>query len=323
MPVGVGIGTAVIGAGGAILGGQAQKSAAKTAAKAAEQGAAVNDKLIRDIYGENASRLDPYHSYGLEAGGALMDLLLGGNHAAASSSRTLQPASDAEIDNWAQGALSALAGEVNPGIMAKVRGIADPSDRLSALEPLLQKVDRQVYSAYLNSNARPTGKYVTTTAPAAGSTNAGALDAFAKFRQGTNYNWRLNEGLNARNLQMAARGGLESGAAEKSAIEFGQNLASDELSRYMNLLSDQYRLGLGAASSLAGNGQGMAGALVSNNNAATSAAGNAAIASGNANASMWTGIAGSLGQGIGSVFQSSFAPNPQYGWYPTSGAVGM
>lgn len=308
MPTGVGIGTAVIGAGGALLAGDAQGDAIQNAAETSAAAARENSQLIRDIYGQNAERLDPYNEYGLEAGGALMDLLLGGRHDAGTGGAPAGGAAGAggnnpAEDQWATGALAALQPNVGRSVWDRVNSIADPSERYSALQPLLDQGERSFLTRYERTNARP------AAAPATGGgapANSGALDAFDRFRQGTNYQWRLNEGLDARNGLLAARGGLYSGAAERSAMELGQNMASEELSNYMNLLSRQYSMGLSAASSLAGNGQGMAGSLVANNNAAASAAGNAAIAGGNAQGQMWQGIAGSLGQGLGSVFQSSF-----------------
>lgn len=81
MPVGIGVGAAVIGAGATIVASDkasgAQTKAANTAAATERANAEMNNKLARDMYGWNAARLDPYSSMGLAAGDAYMGILLG------------------------------------------------------------------------------------------------------------------------------------------------------------------------------------------------------------------------------------------------------
>jgi hypothetical protein len=51
------------------------------------------------------------------------------------------------------------------------------------------------------------------------------------------YQFRLNEGMNALNTGFASRGMLHSGAAAKSALQYGQNYASNEFGNAYNRLS--------------------------------------------------------------------------------------
>jgi hypothetical protein len=79
MPIGAVIGGAVIAGGASIAAGSmashAQSKAADTAAQTAANNTASNNALTEKIYGENASRLDPYSTMGLSAGNEYMGLL--------------------------------------------------------------------------------------------------------------------------------------------------------------------------------------------------------------------------------------------------------
>jgi hypothetical protein len=81
MPIGAVIGAGVLTAGASIYTGSkaasAQKSAANNASDTTLQVASENNQLARDMYAENASRLDPYSNMGLAAGDEFMGLLLG------------------------------------------------------------------------------------------------------------------------------------------------------------------------------------------------------------------------------------------------------
>ncbi len=130
--------------------------------------------------------------------------------------------------------------------------------------------------------------------------------AFKQFTEGTNYKWRLNQGMDALNQGYAARGMLQSGAALQGINDYGQNMAANELAVYQDRLANQQGVGMGAASALAGVGQNMVGQVTANNNDATSVAINAAAARGQANSNMWGGIAGSIGNVLGGFGGSSY-----------------
>jgi hypothetical protein len=129
----------------------------------------------------------------------------------------------------------------------------------------------------------------------------GDESAFDRFRGGTNYQFRLNEGLRALNHGYAASGMLESGAAMRGITNYGQNMASGELNNYMNLLQGQQGVGMGAASALAGVGQNMVGMTSQNNQNAADATSNAALLRAQANNQMYGGFANALGGLAGSV----------------------
>jgi hypothetical protein len=200
--------------GGAVLSSKSQKKAANTAANAATQNTNANNALARDIYNQNASRLDPYASQGVLASNQINELL------------GLSPAS------------------------------------------------------------------------------SGALSAFDKYRQSTGYNFRLNQGTDAINSGYAAGGLLQSGAAQKALLRYGQDYGTGAFNDYLGQLGNIRNTGLGAASALAGVGQSFAGQVTTNNNNAADAVANAALLRGTANGQLWQGIAGGIGTLAGSLGSS-------------------
>jgi hypothetical protein len=142
----------------------------------------------------------------------------------------------------------------------------------------------------------------TTTGGTTGTTTGGTVPATAQnawdaFRNSTNYQWRLGQGMGALTSAQSAKGALDSGAATKAAITFNQNYAANELSNYMNLLAGQQNMGLSAAGAVMGVGNTYSGNVAAQNTSAANAAANAALVNGQANAGMW----GSIGQGVGQL----------------------
>jgi len=121
-----------------------------------------------------------------------------------------------------------------------------------------------------------------------------ANSAFDQFRNSTGYQFRLKEGMNALNSQYAGAGAIKSGAAMKSATEYGQNFASGEFGNYLNALNNQQGVGLSAAGAQAGVSTNYANAVSANNNNTASTVGNAALA----NAGNINSLIGTLGAGI-------------------------
>src|SRR5690606_2038542 len=79
---------------------------------------------------------------------------------------------------------------------------------------------------------------------------------------------------------------------------------------YINQLMAQQGMGLGAASALSGVQQNTLGMVTANNNSASSAAANAALAQGNANQQLWAGVAGGIGNALG-AWQANSLYNPR------------
>jgi len=125
------------------------------------------------------------------------------------------------------------------------------------------------------------------------------------FRNSTGYQFRLGEGQNALNAASGGRGVSRSGAAVKSLANYNQNMASNEFGNYMGYLGNQQGIGLQGASALAGVGNNFVSQQSANNDSAGTAAANAALLRGQANADMFGQIGSSFGKLGGTIFGGS------------------
>lgn len=295
------IGLGVAGIGSAL----GSRSASKAAGKAADtslQVAQQNNALARDIYGQNKEALNPFVSRGNRAGDAINALLgLGGNEQGGAYGQQLPQ----------QNALSQY-GQTQPGGQVSYGGGYGPqANALRIGEDL--GINAFQYGGGFGGQFNPVGdagfgfgnqaqnagiapQQNIQTAQSAQEAQEGAFDV---FRDSTGYQFRLNEGQDALNSNFAGRGVLRSGAAAKSALQYGQNQASNEFGKYMGYLSNQQGVGLSGASALAGVGQNYVNNVSSNNNSAGTAAANAALVKGQNNP-----LAGLLGTAGG--FLSSY-----------------
>lgn len=236
---GLAIGAAALGAGASAL---SQNSASRRAAETSQQNTEANVALARDIYGQNRQMLDPFVQRGNAAGGTINALLgLGGAPAP-------QPAPNALAQfqgpsGFAQGGRGFTAG--------LPYGIGDGAIMTGSFNN----------GQFTNMTAVP-----QTPGFQARSPQQAANDAFDIFRGSTGYQFRLGEGLDALNSGFAGSGLLQSGAAMRGALEYGQNFASNEFANYLNALGSQQAVGAGAASSAAGVGQNFAGTVINSNN---------------------------------------------------------
>lgn len=109
-----------------------------------------------------------------------------------------------------------------------------------------------------------------------------AKAALKTYYDSTGYDSRLKQGQASVTAALGNRGLLESGAAQKSLLKYGQDYASNEFGKYMGYLSNQQGVGLAAASAQAGVSQNYANAVTQNNNNAANTSANAALATGGA-----------------------------------------
>lgn len=89
-----------------------------------------------------------------------------------------------------------------------------------------------------------------------GETPASAkpVDRYGGFYESPNYQFRLNQGLNAVQRSAAARGRLFSGGAVKAVNDYAQGMASDEWSNWVNGLRNMAGVGQSATGSTASAG---------------------------------------------------------------------
>lgn len=142
-----------------------------------------------------------------------------------------------------------------------------------------------------NQNKAALAPYQAAGAPATAAINSllgldgdptKAQAALKTYYGSTGYDSRLKQGQQSVTAALGNRGLLESGAAQKSLLKFGQDYASNEFGKYLGYLSNQQGVGLTAASAQAGVGQGYANAVSQNNNNAANTSANAALATGGA-----------------------------------------
>lgn len=114
--------------------------------------------------------------------------------------------------------------------------------------------------------------------------------AFSRFNTSPDYNFRLNQGIQALDRSAASRGRLMSGAQDKAITGYGQNLASSEWNNWLNRQASLAGIGQTATNSVAQAG---------GQNAAN--VGNATMAAGDARASGYMGQANAINQGINNL----------------------
>jgi hypothetical protein len=312
MPIGAAIGGAVIGAGGSIIAGSqsasAQKKAAQTAADSSLQVASQNNALFRENKAQNIAIAQPFYNNGVAAGNALQSLLLGSPAPAPAGTATPAPA--------ATPTTGALAGyQTNPGYrdgLAPTGSLATYGKAAGFRENFIYGTSPEdgVYDSpaqaryYAAQAAQPAATTpAATTGTPSPATTQGALSAWDQFRNGTNYQSRYDQGLKATEGAYATKGALDSGAADKAKITFGQNFASNELSNYMNLLAGQQNVGLSAGNAIMGVSTSSANAIAGQNTNAGNIAANAALVGGQASANMWGAVGQTAGQLGGALFQ--------------------
>jgi hypothetical protein len=144
-----------------------------------------------------------------------------------------------------------------------------------------------------------------TPAPAPAPTPAPATTPSVQsltdlIRQTPGYAFRLQQGLDGINTSAYMRGYGNSGAVGKALESYGQNLADNYYQTYLNNVMQVANQGAGAASSVAGVSQNYGNNVNGINQSLADVLSKGAQTNGAANAQMWNGIAGSLGNLFGS-----------------------
>jgi hypothetical protein len=332
VPIGIAAGAAVIGAGASIYSSsqasKAQTHAANTASDTALQVANTNNAFAQSIYDQNEGHLTPFIDFGTSAGGNLMELLTGKKAAAPTASTgTTTPApkpatgytgpglgsigSQSQMDQYL-GYYQAHP-EQDPGFTSIAPFHGDAYKDEDSANAVLAA--RQAYIAShpaTPATPAPTGpntQHPTNPAATPASTGNAAQSAWNTYKNSTQYQERLNTGLNATASKYAAGGAFESGAEKKAINDYAQTFASNEIANYMDQLYRQEALGASAASSLAGVGTNLVSQVSANNNNAGNAAANAALVRGQSSANNWNNIGNAVGQAagaIGGAFGSSY-----------------
>lgn len=164
-------------------------------------------------------------------------------------------------------------------------------------------VQPQVGGGVPTTTTQPgTGGYNPMTGAAPPTGASGAPGQYNTFWQSPDYQVAQNEAQRALTARNAALGIQDSGAAQRSALQAGANIASQSYNNYANRLSALAGVGQTAASNLGNLGANFAGAVgnIGMNNAQNQAS--SYIAQGNQNAQTAGSIGGLLGSVAGNVF---------------------
>ena len=88
-----------------------------------------------------------------------------------------------------------------------------------------------------------------------GQGQAGSDQAFANFRNGTGYQFGLDQGSQALTQNAATKGLLNSGSTARALDTYGQNYANTQYQNFTNLLGQQQQVGNQAAGIIGSTGQ--------------------------------------------------------------------
>jgi hypothetical protein len=294
------LGSAIIGGGATLLSSKKNSKAIKQATAAQADSTAQQIAYQREADARNLGALSPFMARGNTAGDTINAALgIGGGYAPQAAP---------------QGALTVQSGYTgaNPAAMT-APGYSVPRQN-PYKQALLDSYPVQDFGqAPMQAMGQPQGQQGQ---PQGQSPAQAATSAYELFKQSTGYTTRMAEGQRALNSGYAGAGVLQSGAAQRAALRYGQEFASGEFGNWLGYLGNQQGLGFAGASALAGVSQGSADRMgaISQNNANT--ASQAAIARAQNQGALWTGLAGTVGQAAGALSsynQSSFRP-PMSGW---------
>lgn len=270
MAIGLGtalIGSAIIGGATSAIGASKNSKAINKATNAQTESNAQSLALQREIYGQNSQNIAPYNYRGNQAGDAINALLGLGTSANMPQQQPAQP-------------------QAQPNALAQFGGST----------PL-----NQWWDALAAKGNAPTAQPTQPAPQSSGQpiTAQSQANAFQRFRDSTGYQFRLGEGYDAINSGYAANGLLQSGAAQKALLKYGQDYGSNEFGNYIGYLSNQQGVGLSGASALAGVGQNYANNVSSINSANANAISNGAMAKAANTNALLGNISSSFGTALG------------------------
>lgn len=297
------LGSAGLGIVGNILGGNATKKATDKAADTSLQTAQMNNALALNIYNQNRSALAPFMQRGNAAGDQLNAMLgLGGGFSNGAATAQIAPANDYQAPN-PNGYPTQVPAGWQPSYAGEQHFTQEPAYRSSLGQAMVYDEGQMPGATYLPG--APSGNPAAPGMPQPTNALAPAQNAanpFGQYIANSDFAFKFGEGSNAINHGLASAGSINSGAAQKAMERYRQNLQAGYRNEYMGYLGQQQGVGLSGASALAGVGQNYAGMVGANNQNAGDNAANAALMRGAANSNMFNGIAGNLGNALGSSY---------------------
>lgn len=252
---------------GAYSGSKAQKDAASSAGKQAQQGTDASNKLIWDMFQQNRQDQQPIYQAGLQAQDRYLQLM-GLQPTSQFAGQAQQPQQPQTPFNAADAYLQA-----NPDVAASNYFKSRPQEH---------------YTRYGKSEGREWATAPQAATQPAALTPTPALSqsqAFDAFRNQPGYQFGMDQGLKSVQSSAAARGGLSSGATLKSLFKFGNDYADQQgFTPYMNRLSGLFGGAQTAAGQMGSYGQGAASQMGQNTIAGANARAQSTYAAGQAKA---------------------------------------
>lgn len=183
----------------------------------------------------------------------------------------------------------------------------------NALQTSIYNQNKEVLAPYVGTGTNATRSIEGLLG--IGGDKAASEAAFNTYQNATGYQSRLAEGQKQVTAALGGKGLLDSGAAQKALLKYGQNFASNEFGNYMGYLGTQQNVGLSAANAQTGVATNYANAVSANNNNAASAQANSYLA----NAGAINGVlnnalsAYGMSQGLGSSYGQKSSLNKAHG----------
>ena len=174
----------------------------------------------------------------------------------------------------------------------------------NALEEKIRAQNQAALQPYIDAGLKPTGAIQALLGFGGPDAMAEQNKAFQTFRDSAGYQDQFNEGTRAVDAAYAGKGLLDSGAARKAQIRYGQSQSNRSFNDYYSKLTGQQQVGAGSAGALAGTNQAFVSGVTGNNNAASDAVGNAALSNAaNINGIIGAGLSAySYNKGMGSSY---------------------
>jgi len=189
------------------------------------------------------------------------------------------------------------------------------SNKASSTAADTAAANNALQSQIYNENKETLAPFVAQGAPATNSINAllglggdsaATAAAYQTYKDSTGYQASLKQGQNSVTAALGSKGLLDSGAAQKALLTYGQNAEDAKMGTYLSALQGQQNVGLTAASAQAGVSTGYANSVSANNTAASNTASNAALSNASTiNSALGNSVSAyGYSQGLGSSYGS-------------------
>lgn len=184
---------------------------------------------------------------GISAGGSLLSGLLGGKSANAAAQRQQQAAQTAvqgvgsAVTGYNNAAGSAATG-VQQGAGQASQAVQQGSTQANSLLSLLNTTQQAQLSPYLQAGGAGANALTAALAPGGALANTFAPPSQQSVSSTPEYQFQLQQGLQALQQSAASVGGLQGGGTLKGITQYGQGLASTAYQQAYNNAANTFQL---------------------------------------------------------------------------------